>query len=347
MHAFNQFIIVLNNGFAGIRSSSRAKIYKRAKIVAIPASIKCFRTSEYTPGRGSMKEEAENAGCLDFCFFCRLENSILREILFFMSKNLKNQVVWITGASSGIGASLAAEFARRGARLALSARRRDKLEEVKEKLHGDKKTVLVVPLDVSEKNDIADAVQEVIKYFGHVDILINNSGISQRSTVHETSNTVVRRIMEVNFFGAVLLTKALLPYMLQRGKGHVACTSSIVGKFGFPLRSAYSASKHALHGFFDSLRAEYPQIDVTIIIPGRIQTEISLNALTGEGEPHGKLDPGQQGGLDAGKAARKIVNGLARSEKEILVGGKELIMVHIRRFLPRLYYYMANRVRPA
>jgi short-subunit dehydrogenase len=154
--------------------------------------------------------------------------------------------------------------------------------------------------------------------------------------------------MNVNFFGAVILTKAVLPQMINQGSGAIAVTSSITGKFGFPLRSAYSASKHAVVGFFETLGIELASknISVTVAFPGRVQTNISINAITKDGTPHGEMDPGQAGGIPAELCARKYLDAIHRGRHEVLIGGRELIMVHIRRFLPRLFFRIAGRIKP-
>ncbi len=265
-----------------------------------------------------------------------------------MKEHFKGKVVWITGASSGIGEALALELARLGARLVLSARRLSELDRVKLATGLPDEAVFVQPLDLARAAEMPVLTRRVLDKMGHVDILINNGGISQRSLVLETPLEVDRRIMEVNFFGTVALTKSLLPHMVERGSGHLVATSSIVGKFGFPLRSAYSASKHALHGFFESLRAECQDqgIRVTLAIPGRIRTQISRHALTKDGQAHGQMDDGQDQGIPAEKAAQDLLRAIAREDKEVLTGGKELLMVHIRRFAPWLYYRMASKVKP-
>jgi dehydrogenase/reductase SDR family member 7B len=166
--------------------------------------------------------------------------------------------------------------------------------------------------------------------------------------VTETPIENTRLIMEVNFFGVVALTTAVLPHMIANGGGQLAGTSSLVGKFGFPYRSAYSASKHAIHGFFETVLAENSKhnVKVSVLIPGRIQTNISKFAIDKDGREHGKMDPGQANGISSEKAAKIILNGLKREKKEILVGSTELLMVHIRRFFPALYYRMAARIKP-
>ncbi len=262
---------------------------------------------------------------------------------------IENKTVWITGASSGIGEALAQEISREGVRLIISARNKEKLEKVRQScLHLGAEKVYVIPLDLANGDSILTAFAEVKKNVTHVDILINNGGISQRSMVFETPVEVDRQVMEVNYFGTVSLTKLVLSMMKENGGGHIAVVSSIVGKFGFPLRSAYSAAKHALHGFFDTLRAEEKSnnIGITIIIPGRVRTNISYNAVTKSGKAHGRLDKGQEDGIPADICARKIIKAIKHNKKEVLIGGKELLMVHFRRFLPGVYYHLAAKIKP-
>ena len=258
----------------------------------------------------------------------------------------KEQVVWITGASSGIGEALALEFARHRSRLVLSGRKENELERVARDCREAGADILILPLDLLDTERFDASIEKIIDRYGRIDVLINNAGISQRSLTADTSLLVDRSIFEVNFFGPIALTKKVLAVMLTQKSGYLVAVSSIVGKFGFPLRSAYSASKHALHGFFESLRAEYQNegIKVSMIIPGRIRTKISLNALTGEGNVHAEMDPGQEDGMDVNQCAKKIVKGLRKEKKEILVGGKEIMMVHIRRIMPFLYYKMAGKI---
>jgi short-subunit dehydrogenase len=172
-----------------------------------------------------------------------------------------------------------------------------------------------------------------------VDILINNGGISQRSLAMKTPLDVDRMIMETNFFGTVSLTKAILPSMTERRSGRIAVISSLVGKFGTPLRSTYSASKHALHGFFESLRAEVwgLGIGVTLVCPGFIRTNISINALTGDGSPQGSMDEAQAHGMPPDACARKIIAAVKKGKPEVYIGGKELMGVYIKRFAPGLF----------
>ncbi len=262
-------------------------------------------------------------------------------------QSIENTVWWITGASSGIGKGIVQYVLKAGAKVILSSRNEQKLLEVAQETKVSEDMFLILPMDLENMSNIEELTNRAIQKFKRIDYLINNGGISQRSLVNETSIDIDRRIMETNFFGSVILTKAVLPIMIKQQSGHICAVSSIVGKFGFPLRSAYSASKQALHGFFESLRAENIKnnIKVSMIIPGRVNTSISNNALDKEGQKHGALDAGQANSMGIDKASEVIFNGIMRSKKEILVGGKELLMVHIRRWFPALFYYMSSRVK--
>jgi short-subunit dehydrogenase len=259
-----------------------------------------------------------------------------------------NKTIWITGAASGIGRAVALKLSLEDTFLILSDIDEKGLQEVANLCESNKSKTLVVPMDLGNEKSVNEAANKVFEQQLKVDCLYQFAGISQRSFVSETPLEVDRKIFEINFFGALALTKAVLPHMIKNGGGQLAVTSSLVGKFGFPYRSSYAATKHALHGYFESLRAENHahNIKVSIFIPGRVQTNISVNAIDKDGNTHGKMDAGQSGGITAEKAANIIYRGLKRERKEILVGGKELLMVHIRRFLPRLYYYMSTRIKP-
>jgi len=259
-----------------------------------------------------------------------------------------NKTIWITGASSGIGKAVAQELSKENVHLILSGRNKNALEEVASSCSSNNCTTTIIPFDLGDENSIEIAFNEVKQKGLKIDALYHFGGISQRSLVSETPVFVDRKIFDVNYFGTIALTKKVLVDMIEKGGGHIAATSSIVGKFGFPYRSSYSASKQALHGFFESLRAENTEnnINVSLIIPGFINTNISVNAVNKEGKAHAKLDENQEKGMPADKCAQVICRKLKKDKKEILVGGKEIIMVHIRRFLPRLYYYMAPKVKP-
>lgn len=257
--------------------------------------------------------------------------------------------VWITGASSGIGEACAYRYASQGDQLILTSSSRERLDVVAERCRqygaGD---VFVLPSDLSDLEGVGLLVRQAWDRFGGVDILFLNAGISQRTSVEDTTMDMVRQIMEINYFAPVAMTKAILPMMLNAGGGHIAVTTSIAGKFGFPLRCAYSSSKHALYGFFETLRAEYynKYIRVTIVCPGRVRTNISVRALDKGGQPHGIMDPGQDKGMKVEDAARKIVKAIRKGKREVFIGRGELIMVDIKRFFPGLCAWLARRIKP-
>jgi len=261
-------------------------------------------------------------------------------------KNLKEKVVWITGASSGIGEALAYALAKEGAYLVLSARDADKLETVKARCLQVTSKCWVQPVDLTDIARLDQLVTTVLEQAGQIDVLVNNAGRSQRSLARETPLQNDRSIMEINFFSVVALTKLVLPHLLKRQSGHLVVISSVTGKFGVPMRTAYSASKHALQGFFEALRAELANenITVTIVSPGRIKTNISRNALTKDGQSYNKMDPGQANGVSAERCADRIVHAIKKDKKELFVGKKEILMVYIRRFLPALFYQLITKV---
>ncbi len=252
---------------------------------------------------------------------------------------IKNKIVWITGASSGIGEALTLAFAKEGAKLILSARRIDELQRVKNSLNLSDADVFILPLDLANTAKIDELTQRVVSKFGKIDMLINNGGISQRSLTKDTASEIDRKIMEVNFFGTIALTKSVLPIMLKQKSGHIVTISSIAGKFGFYFRSTYSASKHALHGFFESLRMEIfnDNIKVLLVCPGKIKTNISLNALSGDGLKHNKMDTSTDNGISAEECANQIIKAIKNNKEEIFIGGKELRAILVKRFFPTLF----------
>lgn len=259
-----------------------------------------------------------------------------------------NKIIWITGASSGIGEALAIGWAAYRPKLIISGRNTEKLETVKTLCEQKGAECTIVPIDLTKPESIEEAAKKVFSIYSAVDILVNNGGISQRSTALETPVEVDRTLFETNFFGAISLTKKVLPAMVRNKGGNIVVISSVVGKFGFPLRTAYSASKHALQGYFDSLRAEMTSdnIKVTIVSPGRIYTNISLNAIDKDGKKHGVMDSGQANGMPVDVCAKKIIRAVKRNKKDILIGRSELLMVYIHKYLPWLYYKMASKVKP-
>lgn len=259
---------------------------------------------------------------------------------------LADSVVWITGASGGIGEALAVEMSRYGARIVLSARRRDELERVRERLVWPEKH-LVLPLDLTDPDSFSPALETVREQLGDVDILINNGGVSQRSLVRDTAADVDRRIMEINYFGAIGLTRAVLPGMVRKGGGHIVVISSLVGELSTPLRSAYAASKHALHGWFEALRAEeYDNgIRILMVMPGFIRTDVSVNALTGDGSAQGTMDESQAAGLAPSVCAERIVDAVQRDREQVIIAGREKAAVYLNRWAPWLYRKLIRRMK--
>lgn len=249
----------------------------------------------------------------------------------------KDQVIWITGASSGIGEALVKAFAQKDAKVVLSSRKqaelaRVRLEAIESGANPDK--LLVVPLDVLDSAAMPAAVQTVLDAFGRIDMLINNAGNSQRSFCINTDMEVYRAMFELNVLGQIALTKAVLPSMVEQGSGHLLVTASVAGKVGVPLRTGYCAAKHAVMGFFDSLRTEVADmgIRVTTIVPGFIRTNIGSNALAGSGEAVGKPDDDIEGGMDVTACASAIVQGIADGIEEIAVGeGIEMSLLDLKR----------------
>jgi dehydrogenase/reductase SDR family member 7B len=264
-----------------------------------------------------------------------------------MSK-LQNKVIWITGASSGIGKELALQLSSKNNQLILSARNKEALIELQSEVEKRGASAFILPIDLADSAQFDSKAKEAIAAFGKVDVLINNGGISQRSYAAETPLAVDRTIMEVNFFGTVALTKAVLPYMIEKKSGQIAVISSLSGKFGWPERSAYAASKHALQGFFETLGIELKasNIGVTIISPGRVNTPISMHALTKDGTAHGKYDKGQQNGVPVDKCASKIISALEQGKHELIIAKEERIIYWIHNLSKRLYFSLASKVNP-
>jgi short-subunit dehydrogenase len=255
-----------------------------------------------------------------------------------------HKVIWITGASSGIGAELARQLARKGAKLILSARDQQKLAALAETLENHS-SHLVLPLDLGKNGHELTYVEQIIAKYGRIDILINNGGVSQRASALETSMEVNRQLMEVNFFGNIALAKAVLPIFRKQGSGQFLVVSSIAGKFGFHLRSIYSASKAALVGYYESLAMEEEShgIKVTLAFPGKINTPISKSALTAEGTAHGQMDSNQAGGMPVDECVAQLLKALAQQKREVLIGRKELLAVYLKRFVPALFWKIIPR----
>ncbi|HLO60787.1 MAG TPA: SDR family oxidoreductase [Bacteroidales bacterium] len=263
--------------------------------------------------------------------------------------NFQGKTVWITGGSAGIGKALAEELFSRGAVLILSARNTEKLQALKNDFNSkDPGRCHIIPCDITDPSQIDNAAALVMKTVPKLDILINNAGVSQRSYVMDTSIETERKLFELNYFGAVGVTKAILPFMINKGGGNIVVISSMAGKFGFRMRSTYSASKHALQGYFETLRAELSDknVNVLLVCPGRIKTDISVNSLKGDGSKYGVMDAGQAKGVSVERCASIIVNALKRNRKEVFIGTAERFLLIIKRTIPSLYYWIASHASP-
>lgn len=265
-----------------------------------------------------------------------------------MKSRWSSKTILITGASGGIGAELAKQLAAKGANLYLCSRSTDRLERLRESLERPEEHK-VLPLDVSDPKKVESFLQEHEKEMTQVDVLINNAGISQRALTWQASHASERLIMETNYFGAIALAKAVLPGMIDRNQGMIINMSSVVGKFGFPLRSSYAASKHALHGYFDSLRAELnaqkKAIHVMLVCPGRIATEISLSAVTADGSKQNEMDPGLAKGISPKACASRILRAAERRRAEVYIG-KEQFLIYLKRYFPGLFRKLVSKIKP-
>ena len=238
-----------------------------------------------------------------------------------MSEQLLGRNIWVTGASSGVGEGMAKVFHREGANLILSARRTAELERVREECDAGLGGITLVPFDIAEQAEREAAAAEVLAEFPRIDVLVNNAGIGQRSLAKDTFSDVDRRIMEVDFFGPVALSKLVLPRMLEQGHGHMVVTSSVAGKHAVPFHSTYCAAKHALHGWFDTLRIEHlnDDIAVTLLVIAGIKSHVFEHALTGDGSEYGRNDWGDDVGMTAEACAKRVVEAIRNREPEVLI----------------------------
>jgi short-subunit dehydrogenase len=263
------------------------------------------------------------------------------------NKSFENQTFWITGASSGIGKALALELSKIGVRLVLSSRRQAELEKVRgECLHPER--VDVFALDLANAPSLEGAYASAESLCGNpIDVIVHCGGISQRAPAVETSAAVDRQMLEVNYFGTVALTRSALPAMIARKSGHIVVVTSLMGIFSSPLRSSYCAAKHALHGYFNALRAETVNhnLHVTIVCPGYIQTDISRNALVGDGSKQGSMDDATGNGISAQQCALAMIRAMRKRKAQVLVGRREILAAYIHRFFPALLRKIISKVK--
>lgn len=251
----------------------------------------------------------------------------------------KGKNIWITGASSGIGRALALEMVKAGGNTLLSARRLDQLNEAAAACRTYGGRVDVLPFDLAQTESLKEIAAEATARMGQIDMLLNIGGVGMRGTALETDLAVAKKIMDVDFWGAVELTRAVMPDMVKRGNGQIVALTGVLGKFGAPKRSFYSASKHAMHGWFESLREETlgSGVEITLLVPGWVKTEISEKALEADGRQHGSMDPGQQRGITPEECAKRSLPAIINGVSEQLVGGIECGGVYLNRLWPGLF----------
>lgn len=254
-------------------------------------------------------------------------------------KESKEKVIWITGASSGIGEALTYAYSKNGYNIIISSRNKEALENVKNKATKPN-SIYVLPLDISQMATLPEKTEEALAAFGTITILINNAGVSQRSLVIDTPMEVYQKLMEINYLGTVALTKALLPHFIEQKKGRFVVVSSLMGKFSSPYRSGYCGTKHALHGFFDALRMEHEKdgIGVTLICPGFVQTNVAKNALTADGSAQNKEDEATKNGLPVAMFASRMIQAIESQKFEAYIGEKEILGIYVKRFFPKLLH---------
>ncbi|WP_455603174.1 SDR family oxidoreductase [Acinetobacter pecorum] len=262
-------------------------------------------------------------------------------------EDLKGKVVWITGASSGIGKAIAQQCAALGAQVVLTARRHEELEKVRQHLNNPEQHISITA-DITDESQVRHAYDQVLQQKGRIDWLINNAGLSQRALIQDTTMQTERAIMEVDYFSQVFLTKTVLPTFLEQKSGRIIFISSVAGLLGTQYRASYSAAKAAIHMWANSLRAEVAAqgVQVSVVFPGFVKTNVSLNALNGEGKPQGHPDEAIENGLSAEDFAAQTVQALQNGEEYIVIGGKkEKLGVLVSRISPKVLYKMIRKTK--
>lgn len=263
--------------------------------------------------------------------------------------SVTGKVVLITGASSGLGKACAKVFHSAGCKVILAGRNLEELRKVQKDLQRSqdgKGESAVLQLDLSDLHSMTSKASEAAAIFGHIDSLVNNAGISYRGCIEQTTLDVDQSLMTVNYLGQVALTKAVLPYMLEAGGGHIVAVSTVQGRFSIPYRSAYSASKHALQAFFDCLRSEVSgrNIKVCVVSPGYIKTSLSRNALTAAGSKYGVLDSTTAQGLPPEKVATMILHAVQQNKSEIVPAPLLYrFVICLRALFPNIYFKVMER----
>jgi dehydrogenase/reductase SDR family protein 7B len=258
-----------------------------------------------------------------------------------MESVFKNQVVWITGASSGIGEAMAKDFVKRGAKVILTARREERLKHLAESLNQNRSEICAKTLtaDLSELNALPEIAAQALLVFGHIDVLFNNAGVSQRGFVVDTSFELEHHMIKLDLLSPIALTKAILPHFVRRKSGRILVTSSLMGDLELPGNATYACVKHGINGYFYSLAYELKSLGVRVQVlqPGFVKTEVSLNSLTASGAPHGKMDATHENAMSAETFSAKVFPKIERGDTSIVIAGKEGLALPIRRWFPGLY----------
>lgn len=259
---------------------------------------------------------------------------------------VSNKVVWITGASSGIGEQLVRQVVAKNGKVVLSARREDRLSEIVSDLNLSADRCLILPLDLNNLDEPINYINQILAKFGTLDILINNGGVSQKSGALETTEEVDRQLMEVNFYGGVKLAKAATAQMLAQGSGHIVAISSILGQFGLPLLGTYAAAKHAIYGWYESLRYEVQKqgVSVTIISPGFINTDVTYKSLTADGSALNQNSVAQEKGMSSVKCAKKIITAIENKRWHKYIGGVETFMPMVKWMAHKPFFWLMNKL---
>lgn len=265
-----------------------------------------------------------------------------------MSNRFKDKVVIITGASSGIGEAVAREFARNGSKVVLAARSEEKLSRITNEIRALNQEAIFVKTDVSIESDCKNLIDKTIERYGTIDILVNNAGISMRAKFPEVELKVLRRLMDVNFWGTVYCTKYAIPYLIKQ-RGSLIGVSSVAGFHGLPGRTGYSASKFAIHGFLETIRIENLKkgLHVMIIAPGFTSTEIRKHALTANGEEQGESPLNEQALMSPEYVARWVLKGIRKKKRNKLLTWEGRFTALFQRILPEfvdwVYYYEMSK----
>ena len=258
----------------------------------------------------------------------------------------KDKVIWMIGCSSGIGRAMAIAFAKEGAKMILSSRREDELQLLAKEI-GIPENTLVLPVDLENLGDTSILIANGLKRFEKIDFFINCGGVGQKGFVEENPIDVDRKVFEVNFFGGIALTKAVIPIMKSQGFGHIVAVSSLLGKFGLSEYATYSASKHALYGYYETLRQELLSdgIHVNILCPGTVNTRVTYNFILPDGSKFNEAMPAQENGMLPSTFAKHALTALRKNKQHAVIASlSERIALLFKQYFPNLFYWMINKM---